>query len=76
MTIAEEAEAVLQQLRPAEEQLLRLRFGIGSKKLEIDEVALWLALTPTMVRRIESSALRNLRLIAVMDACGACANVK
>lgn len=68
MAIAEKAETALQQLTPQEEQILRLRFGIGTRMGEIDDVAASLSLTPTAVHRIECSALRKLRLAAVMEA--------
>jgi DNA-directed RNA polymerase sigma subunit (sigma70/sigma32) len=73
MTIAEEVEAVLRQLTPHEEHILRLRFGIGNR-LEIDNVAPWPSLTPTAGHRIEWSALRKLWLAAVMEARSECAN--
>jgi DNA-directed RNA polymerase sigma subunit (sigma70/sigma32) len=67
MTLDEEVQAVLQQLTPHEEHILRLRFGIGKGKLEMDDVAASLALTPAAVHRIEWSALRKLWLAAVME---------
>jgi RNA polymerase primary sigma factor len=74
MTIAEEVEAVLRQLTPHEQHILRVRFGIGNSEREIDDVAAWLSVTPTAAHRIEWSVLRKLWLAAVMEAHSECAN--
>jgi len=74
ITFADEVEAVLRQLTPREEHVLRLRFGVGNTKQEIDGVAAWFSLTPAAAHRIEWSALRKLWLAAVMEARSECAN--
>jgi RNA polymerase primary sigma factor len=68
MTIVEEAEAVLRELTPREEAILRRRFGIGNRQPEIEDAVVRPSLTPAIVRRIERVALRKLRLTAVKDA--------
>jgi DNA-directed RNA polymerase sigma subunit (sigma70/sigma32) len=67
VTVEEEVEALLRQLPPHEEQIVRLRFGIGKRKHEIVDVAARLSLAPAAVHRIEQSTLRKLRLEAVEE---------
>jgi RNA polymerase primary sigma factor len=53
---------VLSTLTPREEQVLRLRFGIGeSSDLTLEEVGLRFSVTRERIRQIEAKALRKLR---------------
>ena len=53
---------VLGTLTPREEQVLRLRFGIGeSSDLTLEEVGLRFSVTRERIRQIEAKALRKLR---------------
>ena len=72
MTVEEEVEALLRQLAPHEERIVRLRFGIGKRKHEVVDVAARLSLTPTAVQRIEQCALRKLWLAAAREESRGC----
>jgi RNA polymerase primary sigma factor len=57
-----QARAVLGTLTPREEQVLRLRFGIGgTTELTLEEVGVQFSVTRERVRQIEAKALRKLR---------------
>jgi RNA polymerase primary sigma factor len=59
---------VLAALKPKEEQVLRLRFGIGiSEALTLEEVGQRYEVTRERVRQIEAKALRTLRLPSKID---------
>ena len=54
---------VLSSLTPREEQVLRLRFGIGEKTDHtLEEVGSRFSVTRERIRQIEAKALRKLRL--------------
>ena len=57
---------VLQQLGQPEEQVVRMRYGIGTRMHSVDEVGEQLGLLPGQVERIESRAFRKLRDTAVV----------
>ena len=58
----------LATLKPKEEQVLRLRFGIGiSDALTLEEVGLRYEVTRERVRQIEAKALRTLKLPSKFD---------
>jgi RNA polymerase primary sigma factor len=53
---------VLGTLTPREEQVLRLRFGIGERTdLTLEEVGARFSVTRERIRQIEAKALRQLR---------------
>ena len=52
---------VLSSLRPHEERVLRLRFGINTEEHTLEEVGVKFNLTRESVRRIEAKALRKLK---------------
>ena len=53
---------VLGTLTPREEQVLRLRFGIGERAdLTLEEVGVRFSVTRERIRQIEAKALRKLR---------------
>jgi len=61
-------EETLATLKPKEEQVLRLRFGIGiSDALTLEEVGLLYEVTRERVRQIEAKALRMLRKPSKFD---------
>ncbi len=57
-----QARKVLGTLTPREEQVLRLRFGIGERSdLTLEEVGVRFSVTRERIRQIEAKALRKLR---------------
>ena len=60
--LRQQARKVLGTLTPREEQVLRLRFGIGeAAELTLEEVGMRFSVTRERVRQIEAKALRKLR---------------
>jgi RNA polymerase sigma factor (sigma-70 family) len=61
----EQTRKVLATLTPREEQILRMRFGIGQKTdYTLEEVGKQFAVTRERIRQIEAKALRKLRQTA------------
>tara|TARA_R110000803_G_scaffold69593_1_gene132031 strand:- start:91 stop:540 length:450 start_codon:yes stop_codon:yes gene_type:complete len=52
---------VLSSLRPHEERVLRLRFGINTEEHTLEEVGVKFNLTRDRIRQIEAKALRKLK---------------
>ena len=62
LNLEEQTRKVLATLTPREEQVLRLRFGIGEKSDHtLEEVGHKFAVTRERIRQIEAKALRKLR---------------
>ncbi len=62
MNLEEQTRKVLATLTPREEQILRMRFGIGEKTdYTLEEVGQRFAVTRERIRQIEAKALRKLR---------------
>src|SRR5260370_23145340 len=60
--LSEQTRKVLATLTPREEQILRMRFGIGQKTdSTLEEVGKLFAVTRERIRQIEAKALRKLR---------------
>jgi RNA polymerase primary sigma factor len=60
--VKEQTGDVLKTLTPAEEKVIRMRFGIGYKREHtLEEIAVEFDLTRERMRQIESQALRKLR---------------
>jgi RNA polymerase primary sigma factor len=60
--VQDETSAFLQTLVPREEQVLRLRFGVGcGREHTLEEIGAGLDVTRERVRQIELRALRKLR---------------
>ena len=60
--LGEQTRKVLATLTPREEQILRMRFGIGQKTdYKLEEVGKQFAVTRERIRQIEAKALRKLR---------------
>ena len=60
--LGEQTRKVLATLTPREEQILRMRFGIGQKTdFTLEEVGKQFAVTRERIRQIEAKALRKLR---------------
>ena len=60
--LGEQTRRVLATLTPREEQILRMRFGIGQKTdYTLEEVGKQFAVTRERIRQIEAKALRKLR---------------
>ena len=65
MNLQEQTRKVLASLTPREEQVVRLRFGIGEKTDHtLEEVGKRFSVTRERIRQIEAKALRKLRLPA------------
>jgi RNA polymerase sigma factor (sigma-70 family) len=63
--LARDVLGALGNLSAREEEVVRLRFGIGHRMHDRKEVALCVGLTRSGVRQIENRALRKLRSAAV-----------
>ena len=62
MSLEEQTRKVLATLTPREEQILRMRFGIGERSdFTLEEVGMRFAVTRERIRQIEAKALRKLR---------------
>ena len=62
LNLRDQTRKVLATLTPREEQVLRLRFGIGERAdFTLEEVGVRFAVTRERIRQIESKALRKLR---------------
>jgi RNA polymerase primary sigma factor len=60
--VAERTEGVLRMLTPAEEKVIRMRFGIGyDREHTLEEIAGEFGLTRERIRQIEVQTLRKLR---------------
>src|SRR6185369_7328857 len=60
--LRDQTKRVLATLSPREEQVLRLRFGIGERSDHtLEEVGTRFAVTRERIRQIEAKALRKLR---------------
>jgi RNA polymerase primary sigma factor len=60
--VREQTAGVLKMLTPAEEKIIRMRFGIGyGHEHTLEEIAAEFGLTRERIRQIESQALRKLR---------------
>ncbi len=58
----DQATAVLQVLTPREEQVIRMRFGIGDESGHtLEEVGQRFSVTRERIRQIEAKSLRKLR---------------
>ena len=62
VSLSEQTDRVLATLTPREEQVLRMRFGIGHRTDHtLEEVGRDFAVTRERIRQIEAQALRKLR---------------
>ena len=69
LNLREQALAALQTLAPREEQVIRMRFGIGDAiESTLEEVGQRFSLTRERIRQIEAQALRKLRRAPVREA--------
>jgi RNA polymerase primary sigma factor len=62
-----EVDEVLRRLTPREEQLLRMRFGIGQEAHDPVEVGRRFGIDGLRLQRVESWALRKLRLASLVE---------
>jgi|SRR6266404_512818 RNA polymerase primary sigma factor len=60
-SLTEQTRKVLSTLAPREEMILRMRFGIGQRAGNLENLALQFSLTSERVRQIEVEALRKVR---------------
>lgn len=62
LNLKDKTATVLQKLTPREEQVIRMRFGIGGgSEHTLDEMKLRFSVTQEQIRQIEARALRKLR---------------
>ena len=62
INLKDQTAAVLQSLTPREEQVIRMRFGIGDgSEHTLEEVGQRFSVTRERIRQIEAKALRSLR---------------
>ena len=62
VNLQEQTESVLKTLTPREEQIIRMRFGVGDgSEHTLEEVGQRFAVTRERIRQIEANALRKLR---------------
>ena len=62
INMRDQATAVLQVLTPREEQIIRMRFGVGDgSDHTLEEVGQRFSVTRERIRQIEAQALRKLR---------------
>jgi RNA polymerase primary sigma factor len=62
LSLQDQTRKVLATLTPREEQVLRLRFGVGERsEFTLEEVGTRFAVTRERIRQIEAKALRKLR---------------
>jgi RNA polymerase primary sigma factor len=60
--VGDEAAGILKTLSPREEQVIRMRFGIGCERVyTLEEIGQKFDLTRERIRQIEAEALRQLR---------------
>ncbi len=62
-----DVEDALRRLNPNEAEILRLRFGIGNRMHDLDEVGVRFGVPRARLQRIESRALRKLRAAALEE---------
>ncbi|WP_159674118.1 sigma-70 family RNA polymerase sigma factor [Andreprevotia sp. IGB-42] len=66
--LGESVDRFLSMLKPKEENVLRMRFGIGvQKSMTLEEVGVHFEVTRERIRQIEATALRRLRHPARLD---------
>jgi len=62
LNLKDKTATVLQKLTPREEQVIRMRFGIGGgSEQTLDEIKQGLSVTREQIRQIEARAMRKLR---------------
>jgi RNA polymerase primary sigma factor len=62
VNLQEQTESVLKTLTPREEQIIKMRFGVGDgREYTLEEVGQRFAVTRERIRQIEAKALRKLR---------------
>ena len=63
--LARDVRGALQDLSEKEQEILRLRFGIGARTRDRDEVGTLIGVPQKRLQQIEGRALRKLRLAAL-----------
>lgn len=64
-TFDAEIDRALQQLQPSEEQILRLRYGIGGRVHDCEEVAQHVGMDARRLRLTATRALQKLRALTL-----------
>jgi hypothetical protein len=63
----EQAEGFLRKLTRREEEILRMRFGIGTEPRQVNEIGKGLGIATATVQRIQWRAVQRLRRLATED---------
>lgn len=67
-SLASEVDALLQELSPREQEILKMRFGFNGDPMTLEEIGKKIGLSRERVRQIETKAKRRLRARARMKA--------
>jgi len=66
--LTEQVESCLRKLTRRERQILRMRFGIGTERRQVNEIGERLGIATATVRRFHRRGLQRLRLLAIAGA--------
>jgi len=67
-SMADEVNALLKELPPREQEILRMRFGFDGEPMTLEEIGKKIGLSRERIRQIETKAKRRLRARARMKA--------
>ncbi len=67
-SLASEVNALLQELSPREQEILKMRFGFNGDPMTLEEIGKKIGLSRERIRQIETKAKRRLRARAQMKA--------
>ena len=63
-----ELNVAIEQLKPREQSVVRLRFGLGEKRVTLKKIGEALGVSRERVRQIQITALRKISLSLMQDA--------
>ncbi len=65
INIIMDTRKAIKELRPREQKVLKMRFGIDTPEMTLDEIGVELGVTRERVRQIENDSLRKLKHICI-----------